>query len=239
MGSLLLPLAYLITVVFIVLPIALSVAIIHRYRQVERTTDHYAATIRALIAYLERGQRPDPTEQVNNPRPAPQRSGLLASLVRFWRGTPPMPTLVHTYNLADDFEDYLSVIREGATENERFIRFKRKNFKMHQVLIRDIEYCRTSVETLPYLGILGTVLGFFFSPAIFTPTASTASAPVATVGGLVLALASTAVALICLILIKIFYENRIVPKFIEFEQSLQVLDDYAKRYGDIGVGLST
>jgi hypothetical protein len=49
----------------------------------------------------------------------------------------------------------------------------------------------------------------------------------------VVALTSTAAALACILVIKMGYENRIVPKAIEFEQSLQVLDDYARRYGNL------
>jgi hypothetical protein len=199
---------------------------------VEKAIQHDTATVRALIAYLERGQKPKPVETA----PEPQRhAGLATALRKFLRPRAAKLNLVQTYNLADEFEDYLTIIGEGATEHERYIRFKRKNFKMHQALIQDVEYCRTGIETLPYLGILGTVLGFFFSPAVFAPTATTGSTPVVTVGGLVLALSSTAVALACLIVIKVFYENRIIPQFIEFENSLQVIDDYAKRYGDIRI----
>jgi hypothetical protein len=79
------------------------------------------------------------------------------------------------------------------------------------------------------MGILGTVLGFFFSPAIFVPGATIS----VTIGGLVVALTSTAAALACILAIKLGYENRVVPKVIEFEQSLQVLDDYARRYGNL------
>jgi hypothetical protein len=232
MGNLLFPLAIVITVVFVVLPIVLAIATISRYKKVESAIAQYSATVRALMVYLERGQRPDP---LTAPAATPAQSapGALTEILRRLRLQPQAPAVIHTYNLADEFEDYLTVIREGATENERFIRFKRKNFKMHQDLIREVELCRSSVETLPYLGILGTVLGFFFSPAVFAPATATAGTPVATVGGLVLALSSTAVALACLILIKTLYENRVIPQFIEFENSLQVIEAYVARYGDL------
>jgi biopolymer transport protein ExbB/TolQ len=233
MGSLLFPLAIVITIAFVVMPVVVTISTIARYKKVESAIDQYSATVRALIVYLERGQRPKPTLTTPASALAPSQPSVLTRLLRRFRLQPQAPDVMHTYNLADEFEDYLTVIREGATENERFIRFKRKNFKMHQELIREVELCRSSVETLPYLGILGTVLGFFFSPAVFAPAESTAGTPVVTVGGLVLALSSTAVALACLILIKVFYENRVIPQFIEFEHSLRVIEEYVARYGDL------
>jgi hypothetical protein len=60
MGSLLFPLAIVITILFIVLPIVLYLSIVNRYKKVEKAIQHDTATVRALIAYLERGQKPNP-----------------------------------------------------------------------------------------------------------------------------------------------------------------------------------
>jgi hypothetical protein len=231
MDSLLFFVSILTSIVFVAVPILLTVSIVYRYQQVERTAELYTGTLRALVAYLERGQRPEPMVKLTPPPAAPR--DWWGALMRTFKPAPPPPTPAQGYNLADDFEDYLSVIRDGDSEGARYMRFKRKSLKMRQDVDQDVEYCRTYTEALPYLGILGTVLGFFFSPAVFQRSVAMAGPPTITVGGLILALASTAAALACIILIKLFYENAIMPKVLTFEQSLQVLDDYAGRYGGI------
>lgn len=231
MDDLLFSLSLLTSIIFVAVPILLTISIIHRYRQVERMTGAYTATLRALVSYLERGQRPEPS--VNGVPPPPPKKEWWETLFGYLHPSPAPPTPVEAYNILDDFEDYLTVIREGNTEGERFMRFKRKSLKMRQDVERDIEYCRTYTETLPYLGILGTVLGFFFSPAVFGGDAGMASPPAITIGGLVLALSSTAAALACIIVIKLFFENAIIPKYLAFEQALVALDDYAGRYGGL------
>ncbi|RIK41988.1 MAG: hypothetical protein DCC55_10270 [Chloroflexi bacterium] len=231
MDGLLFFLALLTSIIFVAIPVLLTASIIHRYRQLERMTGAYTATLRALIAYLERGQRPEPG--VNGVRPPPPKQDWWEALLGYFRPATVAPSPVEEYNILDDFEDYLAVLRGGNTEGERYMRFKRKSLKMRQDVERDVEYCRTYTETLPYLGILGTVLGFFFSPAVFGGVAGAASPPTITIGGLVLALSSTAAALACIIVIKLFYENAIIPKYLAFEQALLALDDYAGRFGGI------
>jgi hypothetical protein len=231
MDGLLFSLSLLTSIIFVAVPILLTISIIHRYRQVERMTGAYTATLRALVSYLERGQRPEPS--INGTPPTPRKAEWWETWLGYLRPPPPQPSPVDEYNILDDFEDYLTVIREGNTEGERFMRFKRKSLKMRNDIERDIEYCRTYTETLPYLGILGTVLGFFFSPAVFGGAAGMASPPTITIGGLVLALSSTAAALACIIVIKLFFENAIIPKYLAFEQALEALDDYASRYGGL------
>jgi hypothetical protein len=222
-------LTLLVTILFIVGPLWLTLSIIYRYLRVERAVDNYTAMLRAVMAYLERRQRLEP------PAPSPEneqpQSAMrpLAKLLALFRRRTPSSDWLSDLKLRDEYEDYLAIIRHGLSERERYIRLKRKNLTMQQNVIEDVEYCRTNTEVLPYMGILGTVLGFFFSPAIFLPGATVS----VTIGGLVVALTSTAAALICILVIKLVYENQIIPKTIEFEQSLQVLDDYARRYGDL------
>jgi hypothetical protein len=157
----------------------------------------------------------------------------LARLLSFFPTTNLSEKWLDDLKLRDEYDDYLAIVRHGIAESERFMRLKRKNLTMQQSVTTDVEFCRTYTEILPYLGILGTVLGFFFSPAIFLPGATVS----VTIGGLVVALTSTAAALACILLVKMGYENRIIPKVIEFEQSLQVLDDYARRYGNLDMML--
>jgi hypothetical protein len=154
---------------------------------------------------------------------------LFIKLQAFFRNRIVPGDWLNDLKLHDEFEDYLDIIRHGPSERERYMRLKRKNLTMHQVVIEDVEFCRTYTEMLPYMGILGTVLGFFFSPAVFLPGASVS----VTIGGLVVALTSTAASLFCILVIKLGYENRIIPKAIEFEHSLHVVDDYAQRYGEL------
>jgi biopolymer transport protein ExbB/TolQ len=232
MGGLFVGVSLLLTLIFMLAPIALSVSIVNRYNQVERTIGYATALLRALIAYSERGQRPEATSDQAPPPVAPAPSRLYTIIRALFRRPVIEPGWLTRFNIADDFQDYLDVLREGRSDAERYMRFKRKNLKLQQAIVRDVEFCRTYTETLPYMGILGTVLGFFFSPAVLAPGV-TAGGGTVTVGGLVLALLSTAVALICLIFIKLVYENRVIPQYIEFENSLQTLNDYANRYNPL------
>lgn len=235
MDGLLVFLALITTVIFVTTPVLLTTSIVHRYRRVEWVVGAHTATLRALVAYIERGQRPDATLYRHTPT-SPLLGDWWRVLLRALRLTPLAPSVadaVAEYNVADELEDFLTVIREGEVESERYIRFKRKGLKMRQDIDRDVEFCRTYTEALPYLGILGTVLGFFFSPAVFGGGVGVATPPTITIGGLVLALSSTAAALTCIIAIKLFYENNIIPQVLNFEHALHALDDYAGRYGDI------
>jgi biopolymer transport protein ExbB/TolQ len=223
------------TIIFIVAPFWLTVTVIYRYNRAERAIVNFTAMLRAIMAYLERRQRPD------LPLPAPQAEQAkhtnqpFAKILAFFRSRILPEEWLNDLKLRDEYEDYLAIVRYGPSERERYIRLKRKNLSMQQSITEDLEYCRTYTELLPYMGILGTVLGFLFSPAIFTPGASASL----TVGGLVVALTSTCAALFCLIVVKMGYENRIIPKAIEFEKSLQVIEDYASRYGDLDVAHAT
>jgi hypothetical protein len=234
MSTFLFVFSLVLTVVFLVGPLWLTIAIANRYNRLEHAVVNYTAMLRAVMAYLERRQWPDlpaPAETKGHRR-------LLWPFTRlraFFRRASSSDWLADL-NLRDEFEDYLAIIRNGSSERERYMHLKRKNLVMQQGVTRDVEFCRTYTEVLPYMGILGTVLGFFFSPTIFMPgaTPTTASIPI---GGLVLALSSTAAALICILFVKLVYENRIIPNYLVFEQSLQVIDDYARRYGDLEPGL--
>jgi hypothetical protein len=217
---------FLITILFIVAPVWLTIAVIYRYNKVERAVVHYTAMLRVVMAYLEGRQRTVP------PLPAPEEPQTQPSIVDkmlafFYKRAP--DEWLDNLKLRDEYDDYLAIVRHGIAESERYMRLKRKNLTMQQSVTADVEFCRTYTEILPYMGILGTVLGFFFSPAIFLPGATVS----VTIGGLVVALTSTAAALACILVIKMGYENRVIPKAIEFEQSLQVLEDYARRYGDL------
>lgn len=227
-------LAIVVTVIFILAPFWLAISVISRYNRVERTVVNYTAMLRAVMAYLEGRQRPLPplpTPEPTQPEPTQNKYKVppLAKLLAFFRNRISPEEWLNDLKLHDEFEDYLDVIRHGTSERERFMRLKRKNLTMQKEVTEDVEFCRTNTEILPYMGILGTVLGFFFSPAVFLPGATVG----VTIGGLVVALTSTAAALICILVLKMGYETRIIPKALEFDQSLQVIDDYARRYGEL------
>lgn len=220
-----------VTIIFIIAPLWLTAAVIYRYNRVERATVNYTAMLRAVMAHLEGRERSLPPLPMSEAQPEPNESKFpwLTKLQTFFRSRVLPEEWLADLKLRDEFEDYLTIVQHGNSERERFMRLKRKNLTMQQSIIEDVEFCRTYTEMLPYMGILGTVLGFFFSPAIFTPGVTIG----VTIGGLVVALTSTGAALFCIILLKMGYENRIIPKAIEFEQSLQVIDDYASRFGDL------
>lgn len=231
--------AVLTAIIFVVVPVVLTVTITVRYRKVERAIAHSAALVRVLIAYLERGELPDveaatPAVTIRDSSAGAPQTSLFERLLLAVRTVMPTPPRVSRFRVKDDFEDYLTVIRQGENERERYIRFKRKNLSMQQTLIEDLEFCRAYTEALPYMGILGTVLGFFFSPAVFAPNTANAT----NVGGLVLALTSTAAALACILVIKLFFENTIIPQYIEFVDALRAVDDYMGRYGELAAELA-
>jgi hypothetical protein len=221
----------LVTIVFIIAPLWLAISVIYRYNRVERAVVYYTAMLRAVMGHLEGRQRTVPPLPAPEPLPeAVEDQPTLATKVRsFFRSRIVPEAWLSDLKLRDEFEDYLAIVRHGPSERERYMRLKRKNLTMQQGVTEDVEFCRTYTEMLPYMGILGTVLGFFFSPAIFMPDATIS----VTIGGLVVALTSTAAALLCILIIKLGYENRVIPKAIEFEQTIYVIDDYARRFGDL------
>jgi hypothetical protein len=221
----------LVTTIFIITPLWLTVAVIYRYNRVERATVNYTAMLRAVMAQLEGRERSLPPLPATESHPEPSASKFpwLTKLQTVFRSRVLPEEWLADLKLRDEFEDYLAIVRHGPSERERYMRLKRKNLTMQQGVTEDVEFCRTYTEMLPYMGILGTVLGFFFSPAVFSPGATIS----VTIGGLVVALTSTAAALLCIIILKMGYENRIIPKAIEFEQSLAVIDDFARRFGDL------
>lgn len=127
----------------------------------------------------------------------------------------------------DTFTDYRAVLRDSSGDDDYFIKFKRKNLEMQKIITPQIEFCRTAVETLPFLGLLGTVLGFLMTPDMFSESFS------ATTSGLVLALSSTAAALFFAILIKLIYESRVIPLYLQFENALEAIESYGERHGSI------
>lgn len=127
----------------------------------------------------------------------------------------------------DSFNDYRAILRDSQGSADYFIKFKRKNLEMQRQIIPQVEFCRTSIETLPFLGILGTVLGFLLTPDLFTESFA------GTTSGLVLALSSTAAALFCTIFIKLFYESKILPQYVQFENALQAIESYGDRHGGL------
>lgn len=218
-----------VTVLFIIAPLWLTLSVIYRYNRVERAVVNYTAMLRAVMAHLEGRKRAMPPMPTPEPSPTENKMTLWTRIRSFFRSRILPEEWLGDLKLRDEFEDYLTIVGHGPSERERYMRLKRKNLTMQQGVTEDVEYCRTYTEMLPYMGILGTVLGFFFSPAIFMPGATIS----VTIGGLVVALTSTGAALFCILLIKMGYENRIIPKAIEFEQTLSVIDDYARRFGDL------
>jgi hypothetical protein len=231
MSTLTYTITLIVTIIFIIAPLWLTVAVIYRYNRIERAVVNDTAMLRTLMAHLEGRQRsipPLPTPRAEPEQPQAKPSPF-TQIKHFFRRRILPEEWLNDLKLRDEFEDYLAIVRHGPSERERYMRLKRKNLSMQQGVTEDVEFCRTYTEMLPYMGILGTVLGFFFSPAIFSPGATIS----VTIGGLVVALTSTAAALFCIIVLKMGYENRVIPKVIEFEQSLLVIDDFAHRYGDL------
>lgn len=125
--------------------------------------------------------------------------------------------------ILDNFNDYRAVLRDSVGESDYYIKFKRKNLELQKSVLPYMEFCRTSTETLPYFGLLGTVLGFLLTPDIIRETFASGT------GGLFLALSSTAAALFFVIFIKLFFESRVVPKYLQFEAGLDAIESYAER----------
>jgi biopolymer transport protein ExbB/TolQ len=125
--------------------------------------------------------------------------------------------------ILDIFNDYRAVLRDSVGESDYYIKFKRKNLELQKSVLPHMEFCRTSTETLPYIGLLGTVLGFLLTPDIIRETFASGT------GGLFLALSSTAAALFFVILIKLFFESRVVPQYLQFEEALQAIESYGER----------
>lgn len=74
---------------------------------------------------------------------------------------------------------------------------------------------------------MGTVLGFLVSSFAADSTSAL------TLSGLTLALSSTAIALLCIVVIKVGWEYKVIPSFLEFESALQLIEDYARKYSRI------
>src|SRR5687768_9776559 len=81
----------LVTIIFIIAPIWLMLAVIYRYNRAERAVVNYTAMLRAVMAYLERRQRPEP------PLPAPEPSEHTNSLLSRVR------TFFHSRILPEDW----------------------------------------------------------------------------------------------------------------------------------------
>lgn len=128
-------------------------------------------------------------------------------------------------NILDNFNDYRAVLRDSKDEGDCFIKFKRKNLAMLKNVVPHIEFCRTWTESLPFIGILGTVLGFLLTPGMMDGGFNM------TTSGLVLALASTATALCFAIIVKIGFESNATSRYLHFESTLQALESYGERHG--------
>jgi len=128
------------------------------------------------------------------------------------------------------FNDYRSIIENSTGTNDAFIKFKRKNLEMQKPLIAELESCRTITEALPFVGILGTVIGLIISNNLSDITLSSFTN---VTEGLTLALFSTGAALLAIIIIKLGFERSVIPQYIHFENTLQAIEDYGRNYGGI------
>jgi len=131
-----------------------------------------------------------------------------------------------TKKTVDNFRRFINMLQVNR-DHEHFIKVKRQNLRMTQELTGYIELCRTFTEVLPYIGILGTVLGFLLTTDIFNGTLENA------ITGLTLALSSTALALFFAIIIKVLFESRIIPQYMHFDNILQALESHVEQQGGL------
>ncbi|MEZ4710932.1 MAG: hypothetical protein R3A44_27285 [Caldilineaceae bacterium] len=135
--------------------------------------------------------------------------------------------------LSMKISDHLRILDSGACERERWLTFRRLNRQLQHELVELLEQSRTQTEALPFIGIMGTLLGFGTS---ITGLGSAADAGLfSNTGfwGLILAMSSTLVALSYVVWIKLGYEARAIPKYIEFEALLQVLEAFVERFENV------
>ena len=104
-------LTLLVTVVFIVGPLWLTLSIIYRYLRLERAVDNYTAMLRAVMAYLERRQRPEPPVPMPENEQPQNTMRPLAKLLALFRRRTLSPNWLSDLKLRDEYEDYLAIIR--------------------------------------------------------------------------------------------------------------------------------
>lgn len=131
-----------------------------------------------------------------------------------------------TKKIVENFRKFIKML-QGKMDHEHFLKVKRQNLRMVQELTSYIELCRTFTEVLPYIGILGTVLGFLLTTDLFNGTLENS------ITGLTLALSSTALALFFAIIIKVLFEARIIPQYMHFENVLQALENHVEQQGGL------
>ena len=120
-----------------------------------------------------------------------------------------------------------AIIRDRTDEQARFLKFKRKAVDITHELSDKLERCRSLTETLPLMGIFGTVFGFLLSSGVLSGQHQPS------VGGLGMALLTTLFALGFTIWIKVWYESDVVPLYFRLETNLQALEVYVDRYRGI------
>ena len=133
-------------------------------------------------------------------------------------------------DLYQSLSDFLKVGPDVPIQRDEWITFKRVNQQFQSGLVTLLESNRTKTETLPFIGILGTLMGFLLALGDIGGSAATTSGllSVAGVGGLFLAVLSTMIALSCVVFLKLRYEAKIVPQYLEFEELLGVLESFAE-----------
>lgn len=224
-------LSYFLTFLFAIAPIIFSVVAIYGYIKAQKSIEIYTIILKKVMAHIENPHKDQPIDNEGTPIQSQTRSNIFLtlqqSITKLYKTLSGGSRVSSTPDINQDFRDYLTVIQNGVTESEQFITLKTRNFRMHQDVLKDIELCRNLVETLPYLGILGTVLGFLVSSFAADSTSAL------TLSGLTLALSSTAIALLCIVVIKVGWEYKVIPSFLEFESALQLIEDYARKYGRI------
>ena len=233
-------LSQICTIIFFCWPVWLLISIILRYRYLKRIVENYLAIMDASLLHLETNKEPNISdfqwlvEQEQKLQREENKAAANSAILSLWLarfhtlhhqlkhffGVEAAKGATNYVEFLRDFIEYHRLVGVRALTHEQYVKFKHKHLRMRKELTAHLEYCRTSTETLPYIGILGTVLGFLLSlDGIMAASETNWS-------GLVLAMSSTAVALGCILWIKLNHERIVVPKYVQFESSLQVIEDY-------------
>ena len=225
-----------VLVTFLAAPVLLTVSVVGRYRMLSAAIQTYAELMDAVILRIEQNRDPDVGEIAARLGSASDGETPASPARRWWRtGRRVQPSRQRLLDIATGLRDYLTVVRAGESERERWITFRRKNLQMQRELSAHVEFCRTTTETLPYVGILGTLLGLLLSLDDLGASPTVAGLPAAGAdwSGLIIAMSSTAVALSCLLVIKLLFERHVVPRYVQLEETLRAVEAYGARYGDV------
>ncbi len=120
-------------------------------------------------------------------------------------------------------------LRVQPNKDHKIITLHRKMLDKRQELYHDLEQGKVTLEILPFIGILGTLLGFAVPYLIEQNKASQLSLNL-TGMGFFLAATSTIGALLALIYLKKNYESRVLAEFDYFESQEKALEKIMAEY---------